>query len=255
MKDSALRLQDKTILLTGPFNGTTQALLRTMTEFGSDIAFVSDQTPHASRYVEGLNEAREVHPDYGRAAYFHLPLRTPAEVTEALGRMAETFGRMDVLIDCTPLTWNDSTDSTQALTVARSLADGVIPFLLAKQKGRVVFVFEDECLGALKIPAFSGPLRKGLTDLIGDLAHTQRGRNITVNGLSLGVTEDFVIRHFAKAGSIRKSMDELAKTHHGIKLVESTDVGLGAAYLASALSGSLTGQTLRLTHGFHINDA
>lgn len=252
MKDSALRLQDKTMLLTGPFNGTTQSLLRTMTEFGSDIAFVSDHVATAGKYVDGINEAREIHPEYGRAAFFNLPLKSAADITEALGRVAETFGRMDVLIDASPLSWNATTETDTALSLSRHLAEGVIPFLVAKQRGRVMFVFEDESLGSLKLPEISGLLRKGLCDLVGELARGQRGRNITVNGLSLGVTEDYVLRHFAKAGSIRKSMDQLTQQHPGLKLVESTDVGLGAAYLASALSGSLTGQILRLTHGFHI---
>lgn len=252
MKDSALRLQDKTILLTGPFNGTTQALLRTMTEFGCDIAFVSDQTPTAGKYAEGLNEAREVHPEYGRAAYFHLPLKNENDIMEALGRMAESFGRTDVLIDANPLKWTPETEMDGAIGLCRQMAEKVIPFLAAKQKGRILYVFEDECLGELKMPALSGPLRLALNNLIGDLAKSQRGKNITVNGLSLGVTEDYILRHYAKAGSIRKSMDELQKVHAGLKLVESTDVGLGAAYLASALSGSLTGSILRLTHGFHL---
>jgi NAD(P)-dependent dehydrogenase (short-subunit alcohol dehydrogenase family) len=240
------------MLLVGPFNGTTQALLRTMTEFGADIAYVSDHVATAGKYTDGINEAREVHPEYGRAAFFHLPLKTPADITEALGRVAESFGRMDVLIDASPLAWNATTESETALDLCRSLASSVIPFLVAKQRGRVLFLFEDESLGTLKLPEISGLLRKGLQNVIAELALGQRGRNITVNGLSLGVTEDFVLRHFAKAGSIRKSMDELSKSHPGLKLVESTDVGLGAAYLASALSGSLTGQILRLTHGFHI---
>jgi NAD(P)-dependent dehydrogenase (short-subunit alcohol dehydrogenase family) len=253
MRDSALRLQDKTILLTGPFNGTTQALIRMMTEFGCDIAFISDQTPAAARYIEGVNEGREIRPGDGRAAYLHLPTRDGAEIKEALGRMVETFGRMDVLIDAHPLTWNESTETESALARCRHLAEGVIPFLLAKQKGRLMYLFEDECVAKLGLPTLPARLREALAAHIGAVALDRRQANITVNGLSIGVTEDFILRHFAAAGSIRKSVDELRARHPGVKLVESTDIGLGAAYLASALSGSLTGQILRLTHGFHID--
>lgn len=252
MKDSALRLQDKTILLTGPFNGTTQSVLRTMTEFGSDVALVSDQTPNASRFVEGLNDAREARPDYGRAAYFHLPLKQESDIREALGRMAEGFGRTDVLIDATPLSWDASTDGERALAVSKHLAEQVLPFFAAKHRGRILYVFEDESLGVLDRPGITADARRGLVAHIEALARTQRGKNITVNGLALGVTEDYILRHFAKAGSIRKSLEELQQGHPALKLVESTDVGLGAAYLASALSASLTGTVLRLTHGFHL---
>jgi 3-oxoacyl-[acyl-carrier protein] reductase len=251
MKDSALRLQDKTILMTGPFNGTTQALLRTMTEFGSDIAYVSADTPNAGKYVDGINEAREANPHFGRAAFFHLPMSTEEEITEGFGRVAETFGRMDVLIDAGPLAWTDG--PAAGLETARATAAKALPFFYAKQRGRIIFVFEDQSLARLNLPvAMDDDARAKLTALIADLARENRAKNVTVNGLALGVTEDFVLRHFAKVGSIRRAMDELSQSHDGLKLVESTDVGLGAAYVASALSGSLTGQVLRLTHGFHI---
>ena len=251
MKDSALRLQDKTILMTGPFNGTTQALLRTMTEFGSDIAYVGNDNPNAGKYTDGINEARETNPHYGRAAFFHLPMNTAEEINEGFGRVAETFGRMDVLIDASPLTWTD--DVAGGLEGARLVGEKALPFFYAKQRGRVIYVFEDESIERLNLPvSITQDTRAKLVRSIGDLARENRQKNVTVNGLALGVTEDFILRHFAKVGSIRRAMEELTKEHEGLKLVESTDVGLGAAYLASALSGSLTGQVLRLTHGFHL---
>ena len=252
MKDSALRLQDKTILLTGPFNGTTQALLRTLTEFGSDVAYVSDHVATAGKYADGINEAREVHPEYGRAAHFNLPLATKADVNEALGKVAETFGRMDVLMDASPLGWTAQTQVESALDVCRHLADGVLPFLQAKQRGRLIFLFEDETLESLGLPGLPVELRARIKETISDYARQHCGRNITVNGLSLGVTEDFILRHFSKAGSIRQSMQALAEKYPGVKLIESVEIGLGAAYLASALSASVTGQVLRLTHGYHL---
>lgn len=258
MRDSPLRLQDKTILLTGPFNGVTQALLRTMTEFGCDIAFVSDQTPNASRFINGVNEAREVHPEYGRAAHYNLPLGSAKEISEALGRMAESFGRTDVLIDASPLRWTSAgaegaaSNTNEALESCRRLVEHVLPFLAAKQKGRILYLFEDECLSGLGQPTMSADARAALVNWIGELAIAQRPRNITVNGLSLGVTEDYILTHFANAGSIRKSMDELQKLHPGLKLVESTEIGMGTAFLAGALSSSLTGTVLRLTHGYHL---
>jgi 3-oxoacyl-[acyl-carrier protein] reductase len=251
MKDSALRLQDKTILMTGPFNGTTQALLRTMTEFGSDIAYVSDDNPNSGKYADGLNEAREMNPHFGRAAFFHLPMNTGEQIAEGFGKVAETFGRMDVLIDASPLSWTE--DFGAGLETSRVIAERALPFFYAKQRGRVIYVFEDESIRRLDVPVIiTAEARAGLTARIETLARENRAKNVTVNGLALGVTEDFILKHFGKVGSIRRAMDDLSAQHEGLKLVESTDVGLGAAYLASVLSGSLTGQILRLTHGFHL---
>ena len=237
--------------MTGPFNGTTQALLRTMTEFGSDIAYVSSDNPNSGKYADGINEAREMNPHYGRAAFFHLPMNTEAEIAEGFGKVAETFGRMDVLIDASPLSWTE--DFAAGLETSRAIAEKALPFFYAKQRGRIIYVFEDESIRRLGVPVAMTPEARGeVTKRIEALARENRAKNITVNGLALGVTEDFVLKHFGKIGSIRKAMDDLSTQHEGLKLVESTDVGLGAAYLASVLSGSLTGQILRLTHGFHL---
>lgn len=252
MKETALKLQDKTIFLTGPFNGITQAILRTMTEFGADIAYVSDHSPHASRYVDGINEAREVHPYYGRAAFLNFPVNRPEDTKEALAKMAETFGRMDVLIDANPLAWSKESCGNGLKTSDR-LAEEVLPFLKAKQRGRIVFIYEDASLdGLVKTESIGDEARTQLLSQIQKLATKTQSDNVTVNALALGVTEDFILRHFPQNGSIRKCLEELQNSHPQLKLVESSEVALGAAYLASALCASLTGQVLHLTHGFHL---
>lgn len=252
MKDTVFRLQDKTVLLTGPFNGVTQALIRTMTEFGADVAFAGEAAPGATRYADGINEAREVHPEYGRAAAIPLPMRHSQDIAEILGRITESLGRVDVLIDASALAWNGDTDVLAALDLCRSLAAQVLPFLAAKHRGRMVYVFEDESLETLRPPAISPAHRQALGDHISAFATVQRGKNINVNGLALGVTEDYLLRHFPSSGSLKKSLEALQTEVPGLKMLESSDVGWGAAYLSSPLSASLTGSILRLTHGLHL---
>lgn len=253
MKDSGLKLQDKTILLVGPFNTVSQALMRTMTEFGADIALVNDQPSYAAKFAEAVSDLREARPDFGRAAAFALPLRNEKEIREALGRMAESFGRMDTLIDASALGWNGQTDLESALANSMKLVEAVKPFFQAKQRGRVIYLFEDASLENLGLPTVPAASREALIHQIQGAAMACAPLNITVNGLGIGVTEDFVLSRFPKSASIRKSIDEMQKSHARLKLVESNDVALAAAYFASSLSGCVTGQILRLTHGFHLN--
>lgn len=252
MRDSALRLQDKTILLHGPFNGVTQAILRALTEFGCDVAYLSDQSPHASRYTDGINEAREVHQHYGRAAHFNMSVKSDKDVQEALGQVTGSLGRIDALIDASPLGWDAKTDATSAIEISARLAEQCVPFLLAKQRGRLIFVFEDSCLELISPATNTSGYRDILTEKIEELAKKYIGKNVTVNGLSIGVTDDFLLKNNPKSPSLKKSLEALQTNHPHLRLVEYQDVALGAAYLASALSASVTGQVLRLTQGFHI---
>lgn len=249
MRDSAIRLQDKTILLLGPFNGVTQALLRTMTELGADIAYVNDQAPLASKYCDGVNEAREVRPEFGRAAHFALPLREEQDIREALGRVSEGIGRMDVLIDASPLAWTSDSDVNRALAFASTMSAALAPFFSARQRGRVIYLFEDACLSAVGVEKFVASYQKEICAHIVSLAAAMKEVAVTVNGVSLGITEDFILRHFPKSGSIKKSLQELQPTRPGLKLLENMDIASALAYVASAQAGSLTGQVLRLTHG------
>jgi len=252
MKDSALRLQDKTVLLVGPFNGITQACLRGLTEFGCDVAYVSHQNPNAGRYAEGVNEAREVHPHYGRAAHFHMPLKTAKDVQEVLGQVTNSLGRIDVLVDASPLGWDEKTDAASAVEVCTVLAETCVPFLLAKQKGRMIFIYEDPCLETIAPHTNTSGYREVLVAKIEELAKKYIAKNVTANGVAVGVSDDFLLKTFPKSGSLKKSFEELKKEHPSVKLVEYHDVALGVAYLASALSASVTGQVLRLTQGFHL---
>lgn len=252
MKDSALRLQDKTVLLVGPFNGITQACLRTLTEFGCDVAYISHQTPHASRYVDGINEAREVHAHYGRAGYFHLPLKKESDVQEALGKVTESLGRIDAVVDASPLSWDSTTEASAAVEICTMLASKCLPFLLAKQKGRIVYLFEDSSLEKILPATNTSGFRDLLDETITAMAKQHIAKNVTVNGIAVGVTDDFILKVNPKSTSLKKSFEELHKEHPTLRLVEYHDVALGVAYLVSALSGSVTGQVLRLTQGYHL---
>ncbi len=164
MKDSALRLQDKTILLVGPFNGVTQACVRQLTEFGCDVAYVSHDSPNAHRYIDGINEAREVHAHYGRAVHYHMPLKTTADVQEALGAVTQSLGRIDALVDASPLGWDGKTEAKNAVDVCMALAEKCVPFFLAKQRGRLVFLFEDGCLEGMVPTVNTSTFRDMLTE-------------------------------------------------------------------------------------------
>ncbi len=252
MKDTALRLQDKTILLVGPFNGVTQSCVRQLTEFGCDVAYVSHDNPNANRYIEGLNEAREVHAHYGRAVHYHMPLKTPEDVQEALGAVTQSLGRIDALIDASPLAWDGKTEAKHAVEVCMALAEKCIPFFLAKQKGRLVFLFEDACLTEIAPTINTAAFREMLTKNIEELAKNYIGKNVTANGIAIGVTDDFLLKTNPKSPSLKKSLEALQVDHPKLRLVEYQDVALGVSYLVSALSASVTGQVLRLTQGFHL---
>src|SRR5262249_7394529 len=152
----------------------------------------------------------------GRAVHFNLPLTDEKKILEVLGRVVETLGRMDVLIDATPLAWTASTDPQAATQLCVILAQQMIPFFLAKQRGRIVYLLEDPCVDPLRKDGASPQGRREiLASHIEDLAGKHRTQNVMVNALALGVTDDFVLRCFPNTVSIKRSFEELAKANPG----------------------------------------
>ena len=68
MKESAFRLQDKSVLVYGDFNHLTQSLIRDFTAQGADVGFINPQKPMVARFLDNINDGRNVHPEYGRSA-------------------------------------------------------------------------------------------------------------------------------------------------------------------------------------------
>lgn len=250
MKDSTLRLQDKNVVLVGPFGALTQALIRTMTEFGADVGYVSESP--AGRYIDGVNEAREVHSHYGRGVHCNVALNDEKQIQEVLGQLVGSLGRMDILIDATPMAWTATTDVHAATESCLKLAEKMIPFFLAKQRGRIVYLLEDASLDVLRPDGAGVAAREVLSAMMDKLASQYRTSGISVNAISVGITDDFILRANPRTVSIKKSFEEVAKSHPGLKLVELHDVSQSVAYLCSVMSNGLTGQMLRLTHGYHM---
>jgi 3-oxoacyl-[acyl-carrier protein] reductase len=254
MKDILFRLQDKTVLLLGPFNGVIQSLLRTLTELGADVAYVNANADAkmASKYIDGVNEGREIHAEYGRAAHFALPYANPEDIREMLGRVAESLGRMDVLVDATPLGFTNESAVGAALEMTMALSHAMLPFFQVKQRGRVIFLCEDPALTVLNCDGFVSSYQESLIVHMRKMAAELRDRSVTVNGISMGVTEDFILKNYGRAGSIRKTLEEIRSRVPAIRLVENLEVATTLAYLASNNSSSLTGHMLRLNHGVHM---
>ena len=62
MRESFLKLNDRTVVLSGPLTQVTSAIVATLSERGSDVAMVvSDKLREAQRYAENVSDAREIH--------------------------------------------------------------------------------------------------------------------------------------------------------------------------------------------------
>lgn len=242
--DSVLRLKDKTAVVAGPLSSVTRSILTVLTENGADVVLLGPGGNEARRFCENLSEAREANEAMGQAVAAENPLQSPSDAADGISKAAETFGGVDIFIDAhlEPRAGSSWPETTLALT------DSALKFLQGRGKGRLLYLVYDESLSLLK-GEMALRHRMGLSAFAKGYARESGSDHITINCLSIGVTEEFLLRRHPQATSIKLALEELHKVLPHARLVDTTAVANVVAFLSSPLSSAITGQTIAANAG------
>lgn len=244
MKDSVFRLQDKSVLIYGDFNGLNQALIRDFTAQGADVGFLIAQTPAVGRYLENVNDARNVHPEFGRAAQIDAIIKDKSSAFEAVSRMAEIFGRVDIVIDAKMPSFSSE---PPGFTASQLLLEEVAPFFRNKKRGRVVFVREDDSASMVLPEGLSKFLSDDFFPWTRSLCAQWPSPSYGINTVTVGLNEDFILKKFPQSKSIRSALETLQKDDPKLQLVDAGEITSAIMFLASQAASGVSGQTLRVT--------
>lgn len=247
MRESPLRLSDKTTIVFGPPHALTQAIGSFMAEQGADVAFVGPSAGELRKFAENLMDNRQIRNSFGRSAAFETELNSEKDDMDAISRVAETFGGLDILIDTHLTSFSEKEPSIeQRLRMARS----ALKFLEGRQRGRIVFLMskyapESDSEFKLKgqdLESFQQALT-GLKDPVTD-------KNVTINGVTVGVTEEFLLKHYPKF-SLKDGIEKLKQAYPQLHLVEPLEVAATAAFLASPLGAGICTHILHVDRGLN----
>jgi len=232
--DSTFRLQDKNIAIIGSFSNLTQNLMASFCEYGSDVALLGPASREAVRYAENLTDTREIHQSNGRVFALEANLDSEMGTKDGLAKAAHSFGGIDVIIETRPLLTLEPAGTPNLAFIGEAFK-----FLEGRGKGRMIFLNYDAAL-------ISGE-STGLRDFVISQAREVAAKNITVNMVTLGVTEEYLLKKFPKVPSIKLAFAELLKEKPNAKIVDGKEIAYTVAFLASPLCSSLTGQNLILS--------
>jgi len=140
-----ISLEGKKTLITGGSRGIGRAAVRLFAMAGSDVAFT-----YASRQDAALAAKSEVEKE-GRACLpFKCDISNEAEVRGVVARIAESWGRVDVLVNnagiWTYLTMGEANTESWKETMAVNLdsvyyfCDAVVPLMKARKRGWIINV-------------------------------------------------------------------------------------------------------------------
>ena len=253
-----ISLNDKTIVLAGPYGLLLQNLTSRLVERGADVALITNDGKSAQRICQNLMDMREVSEKFGRAAVVESTVTGEKDAENNFSRSAELFGSTDVYIDTylyglnLPLHTQSKLGDVdgsfkEAFQKSLWMTQNACTFLKSRSKGRILYLCNE--LDMWTAEKAESSCFKNLSDHVHKLALELATQNTTVNALALGVSEEYLLSHFAKNMTIQQALKELAKTIPHARLVDYVDISNITSFLVSPMSSGINGQVIRVNNG------
>lgn len=252
-----LNLHQRTVVILGPAGPTVQNLLMALTQNGADVALIDAQADKMQKYCAMVTEQREVNEKYGRAIAIPVQWESPASLKDALGKAAQTFGSIDVYLDFmsetkpSPVQIGSESANLEALihqnlTISLRATEYVANFLKGRKRGRIIYILQDSMNRGLFVDAFAAAARTGLLAFAKTMAKQLQDVNVTVNCLSLSLTEEYLRDHFPEASSIKDAHEKMKSIDPIFRITEPEKIANSILYLCSPFGAAVTGQHLVL---------
>ena len=242
-------------LVTGGSRGVGRAIALRLAADGADcVVTYRSQSVLAAEVVAGIEKLGR------RGLALPLTLGEPAHVPDVIAKVAEAFGRLDVLVANAAATSFRPLLEQKPHNVTKTFAISVDSFVAAVQAaaplmpdgGRIVVVSGIDSHQAMVGHRVLGAAKAAMESLVRSLALELGPRGITVNAVSPGLLDTDSSRLYLERGlglDWGDAASRIAAATPIRRLGTPDDVAGLAAYLASDAAGFLTGQTILLDGG------
>ncbi len=249
MRESFLKLNDRTVVLSGPLTQITSAIVTTLSERGSDVAMVvSDKLREAQRYAENISDAREIHHNYGRVAAIESSMESKDICSEAISRAAEVFGSIDILIDTHLLGVSSANEEFETFNQASiHMSQAALPYLEGRQKGRIIILTNDFLLNSSQEET---PQQK----LVKEISPSLMNKNITANVISCGITEEYLLAKHEGKLSLKEALEKEVSELGSARLVDPIEIASLVTFISSPVSSGVCGQTIHINGGLFLDE-
>ncbi|WP_405390001.1 SDR family oxidoreductase [Streptomyces sp. NBC_01102] len=271
-----MRLQGKTVIVTGAARGVGRACALAFSREGADLALLDvcgdiEGVPYALGTTSQLAHTAEQCRKEGAAVLTaEADIRDSAALRAAVDRTVERFGRVDVLVNNAGIVapsgkpaheigeeeWQVMLDIN--LSGAWRMTSVVGPLLLAQRAGSIINVASTAGLVGYRSFAGYAASKHGLIGLTKATALDYAPLKVRVNALCPGSIRDDSRAEGRMLGEIARALDlpvseseeTFVQSQPMNALIEPEDVAGAALWLASDESAQVTGSVLTVDGGF-----
>jgi 2-hydroxycyclohexanecarboxyl-CoA dehydrogenase len=246
-------LRERSILILGPFNSLTQSLMLGLAGHGADVALVGPEAIKGERFANQVSDQRELYAKHGRGLTGQVDYRESFQISDAIGKVAQSFGGIDVYIDAQFGFDNSSLRSDvdfdqlygTHLRPSMMFSKIVMNYLKNRRKGRILYLCPRSFFEARPEDAYAAAFRTGLFEFSRAAANDLKMENVTVNFIELGVTEEYLMAHYPGM-AIKAALLEYQKKDPYAKLMEPNRIAETLVFFISPQGATLTGQRFSL---------
>jgi 2-hydroxycyclohexanecarboxyl-CoA dehydrogenase len=253
-----MSILERSVVILGPLSTTTQSLVMGLTQLGADVSLVDQDAVKYQKFAENVSSQREANSKFGRCVAIPADLKSDNGIKDGVSKAAQVFGSVDIFIDAMLLNKPSPFNLDQNLTaideiisnnlaISVKAAHVVAPFLKSRKRGRILFMM-NESVDRAHIPdAVGTAARGGLQFFSKSLARQLQEYNVTVNTLSLGLSEEYLLGHFPECGSIKEAVEKMKHLDPLFRLAEPEKIAQSVLFLVGQSGSSISGQHLRLS--------
>ena len=245
-------LQDQVVLVTGASRGIGQAIALKLGKQGASVVGTATTEGGAERISHYLNQAGI------KGVGMLLDVTKATQIESLLAAIPVKFGEITILVNNAGITrdsllvrmkdedWDDIME-TDLKSVFR-LSRGVLRAMMKARSGRIINI--SSVVGAIGNPgqANYAAAKAGIFGFSKSLAREVGSRNITVNCIAPGFIETDMTRTLTE----KQQQDLIQHVPLG-RLGRPEDVASAVAFLASSAAGYITGTTLHVNGGMHMD--
>lgn len=238
-------LKGKVAMVTGGTRGIGYAIVKTYLDNGASVALCGSKQETVDQALEKLKGENPEYPVIGLCP----DLQSPSEVTAAVTKVKETFGKLDIMVNNAGISARESLYDYQPEDFVKIMNLNVNAVFncaqaaakIMKDQGGGVIISTSSMVSLYGQPAGVGyPASKfAINGLTKSLARELGKDNIRVNAVAPGVTRTDMV-----AALPEEMVKNLAATIPLGRVGEPEDVANAFLYLASDLASYVTGEIL-----------